>query len=441
MNKEIANIFTLILIVIIILVELLRKKEKGTLDIFTGVNFVYLLCFGIIQIIFINFDIRPELNTITPNLASINFHYDNYGFTSMISLYGYLMILIGVYWNGIKRKNNKKLKYKYIINYRRIYVLAIITFLIGIFSNFRYLIMFGGISNSISLSQDLRFNAVLENSGYIRILQPIIILSNISFIVIYERYRSKKYLAFVLLTYIVSIYYLFTYAGRLPLFLFLVTIPLYIMEKNKEFTTKNIFIIAIVGLIIIVFGEYAFDYLSGKSVYVNLNIKDNINRLLVQFSFPYINLLKVNEFVKNTGYRYFVDTFTWVINIIPNNILSIFKMGKITTSYQMNTANFFSQELGGVPVDIISLGFYQLSIVGVTLFTYIFGRIVGYFQKLTYKADSSLLIMLKVRMFIFLSMIIMYSDIDVIFKRRIEYWLFAVVSILACKKNVDNCKE
>ncbi|MDU7215712.1 O-antigen polymerase [Clostridium sp.] len=433
MNKVIANMLTIILIFLIIFIELFRKKDKGKLDILTGINLIYLFCFGIIQLIFINFDIRPKLNTINPNLASIDFDNDRYWLAALVSTIGYMFLVLGYFWNSAK-KRKKNVCYKYEINYKNIKIAAIFSFFIGVFANLKYIILIGGgILEPIRISQDLRYNAVLESSGYIRILQPLIILSCMMYFVLYCEFKKKKFLLFTILTYIISCYYLLTYAGRLPLFLFLVTIPLYYMEKNKKMNLVNMSKIFVVGLLILIFGEYVFDLINGISNYSSFDFRTNIYRIIVQFSFPYINLLKVPVFVES-GFRCFVDLFTWIINMIPSSILHLFGMNKVLASYQLNTNNFLSTEAGGVPVDILTLGYYQLSIVGVIIFTFIFGRIARYFKDITsYCADIPVVRLLKVRMFLFLSLCVMYADIDVIVKRRIEYWLFAIIILFSIK--------
>src|SRR5690606_10375669 len=115
-------------------------------------------------------------------------------------------------------------------------------------------------------------------------------------------------------------------------------------------------------------------------------------RLFAQFSFPYINTLKVHEFTYGRGeFRYFIDFIGWIINYIPKEISSIIGLDLIKPSYLLNSENHLTQ---GIPTDIISFGYYQFALPGVIVVCFLFGGLIGWFDKLFNAVNQNYFIIL-----------------------------------------------
>ncbi|MCR3955123.1 MAG: oligosaccharide repeat unit polymerase [Gudongella sp.] len=413
-----------------------KQKSSASLSLFMGANTVFVFVFGLIPLILIlnNFYIG---RTDSYLIQTIDYENESYLSASLYILVGYTCMLCGYFLS--KPYNIRKYEYKLsqkTANYYGYIILAISTVVTLLF-----MISLGGLLNSIQYIQLIRSNN-LSISGPLFLLLP---LSIVTFVIFLSKQLMLKKMYSINLLWLAlslfnSLYYVIIFGGRLPLVLFVLIIPMYIIDKRQKISIKNISIIFIVGLIVLNYGENLFDHLSGN-IYQTRSILSNIPRNVTQFSFPYINTLKVHKFTYDTGeFRYFIDFISWIINYIPASISDAIGLGQITPSYAVNTYNHHmfdptNPTAGGVPTDIITFGYYQFALPGVIIISLAFGKILAIFDKIFFHSKRDVLLsIIKIRVFQILSFYPMYADIEAFMRRRIDVVVLLMLVIFGVYK-------
>jgi hypothetical protein len=208
------------------------------------------------------------------------------------------------------------------------------------------------------------------------------------------------------------------------------------MEKRSKFNLKNIAIIVIFGIVFLNYLEAFFHFIS-QTNYSTRSIFDNIPRLVAQFSFPYINTLKVHQFTYDKGeFRYFIDFISWIINYIPKSFSSKIGLDQIAPSYLVNSNNHLTS---GIPTDLITFGYYQFAIPGVIIISLLSGRIVSWFDRTLRSSDSDKFIQLaKIRLFQILVFYPMYADIEAFMRRRLDTVMIILILVIYSRKSINN---
>lgn len=417
-----------------------KKKKNRTLSIFMGSNAIFFFIFGIVPIVMIfnNFFVGK---TDFYLIYTINYHNESYLFASLIILIGYITFLS----TYLLSNPYKKCYVEYSISKKTLQIFGFITLLISLVSSLFIQISLGGIINSFKYIEIIRSGVSIIPSS-IFLLLPISISS---FIIYYSLHMEKKQIIsfdffMLIISLYVSIYYIVMFGGRLPFAMFILLLPMYYFDREKKWTIKNIAIIFIVGIFMLNYLENLFDILS-KSEYSKRAIVDNIPRLFSQFSFPYINVLKVNEFTYNNGeFRYFIDYISWIINYIPSKIGDIIGLGKIIPSYAINTNHHLMFDpsnpvAGGIPTDIITFGYYQFALPGVIIVSLLFGKFIAYLDKFFNNTQNNIFFSLaKIRIFQVLAFYPMYADVESFMRRRIDVVILITIIVLFKNKRKIN---
>lgn len=414
-----------------------KKRNDNKLSIFMGANLVFIFIYGIIPIILMlnNFFIGK---TDFYLIYTININNEPYFFSSIIIFIGYISFFIGylVGWPY------KPARVKLIVPPKRLKVIGIMLLVISSISSLYIAYQLGGFITSLKFITKLRSGEVIVPSS-IFLLLP---LSITSFAIFYStRFNNTKQSLFNSLFLIISlflaIYYVLIFGGRLPVALFILILPMYYMEKQSKFSLKNIFIIAVIGIIFLNYLEAFFHFIS-QSSYSTKGVFDNIPRIIAQFSFPYINTLKVHEFTFSRGeFRYFIDFVSWIINYIPKSFSSKIGLDQIPASYIVNSNNHLTT---GIPTDLISFGYYQFALPGVIIITALFGRIISWFDRTLRSSDSESFIQLaKVRLFQILVFFPMYADIEAFMRRRLDTVIIILILVFFSRKSYKkpNCLD
>jgi hypothetical protein len=442
--------FSIVIHVVIILIGITsliydyRKRNGTALSLFLGANTIFLLIFGIIPIALIlnNFFIGKTDSYL---IQTINYENEPYLIAGIIILIGYFFLLFGYFTSKPYIRTN----YIYRISEKTIYYFGYGLLFISTAVTVLFSITLGGPINSFQYIQLIRSNNIII-SGPLFLLLPL----SISAFIIYlsKLLKSKKVITInticLLLSFFNSIYYVVIFGGRLPIALFLLIIPMYLMDNKNKISLKNVIIVCILGLLVLNYGENLLDHLSGN-FYQTKGILDNIPRLVTQFSFPYINVLKVQNFTYDSGeFRYFIDFISWIINYLPSSIADVIGLGSITPSYAVNTFNhhMFDQNnpvAGGIPTDIITFGYYQFSLPGVIIITFLFGKLLARFDRIFLNSKyDTFLSLAKIRVFQILSFYPMYADIEAFMRRRVDVVVLIIIIIIGiCKEMKGNINE
>jgi|SRR5690625_82343 len=415
-----------------------KRRNNNRISIFMGINLIITFVYGLIPIILIlnNFFVGKTDFFL---IYTIDIENAPYFFASIITLIGYICIVIGYFlFNPYK-----KYDYKVVIPEIYLKYFAFALLIISSFSTIYFSLSLGGLFHSFKYIQDIR-------SGSINIAGPIFILLPLSIasFLIYLSFQMNKFnifslnFLFLLISIINSIYYVIIFGGRLPIALFILIIPMYYMDKRWKWSLRNLLLILIVGVLSLNYLNDIFDTLSESSESISTKgVFDNIPRLVAQFSFPYINTIQVHDFTYNNGeFRYFIDFISWVINYIPSSISSMIGLDQIPPSYLVNTNNYLlfdptNPAAGGVPTDIVSFGYYQFAVAGVIIVTLLFGLAVAWLDKFFNNSNQSTFINLaKIRLFQIISFYPMYADIEAFMRRRVDVVVIIIIIVLFSKK-------
>ncbi|CDO03671.1 hypothetical protein BN988_02189 [Oceanobacillus picturae] len=422
-----------------------KRRHNNKLSVFMGTNLVFTFIYGLIPAILILNDFFVG-KTDFYLIYTIDKENEPYLYISIVILIGYICMLLGYFLSN----PYKRYKQKFYIPRRYLKYVAFSLLLVSSFCVFYFFVSMGGFINSFKYIEAIR-------AGNINIPGPIFLLLPVSIVsfLIYLSFQLDKVnifsinFLFLLISLINSIYYLLIFGGRLPIALFILIIPMYIMERKGKWGFKNLFLIFIVGVLSLNYLDSLFKLLSQSSDDIAVkSVLDNIPRLIAQFSFPYINTLHVHDFTySNIEFRYFIDLISWIINYLPSNIASVIGLDQITPSYTLNTENHLmfdpsNKTAGGVPTDIVTFGYYQFSIVGVIIITFLFGLLVSWFDRFFNNSHQSTFITLaKIRLFQVISFYPMYADIEAFMRRRIDVVLIIVLLVLFSKKHGEDSSQ
>lgn len=424
---ELFSIFLHVIIMMIgLFVALLDYKLKNNkkLSVFMGANLVFIFIYGLIPIVMItnNFFVGK---TDFYLVYMVDQNKEPYLFTAVLIIIGYLSMILGYYFSKPYRKKivNVDVPEKFLRTF------GFLLLVVSTISTLYIASSLGGILNSLKYITELREGETNVTSS-IFLLLPLSIAAFLIFLSLQLKefkWFSVSFL-FLIVSFINSLYYVLIYGGRLPLALFLFILPMYYMDKHSKFNIKNMTVILIIGILLLNYLESFFDMVSG-SEFATSGIFDNIPRLFAQFSFPYINSLKVHGFTYNNGeFRYFVDLISWVINYIPKNFSNFIGLKQIPPSYVVNSQNHLTT---GIPTDIITFGYYQFALPGVIIITFLFGSIIGFFDKFLNTFNENVFIILaKVRIFQIISFFPMYADFEAFMRRRIDVVVIIFILIL-----------
>ncbi len=411
-----------------------KKRNDKKLSIFMGANLLFVFIYGVIPLILMvnGFFIGK---TDFYLISTIDIANESYLSTSILITIGYLSLIIGYLVGYPYRESKIKLN----VRYNNLRIFGFILLVISALSSMYIASKLGGILQSLRYITSLRTGEVTVPSS-IFLLLP---LSITSFIIFYsikiDRVKMTRIdkLLFIF-SFIFSLYYILIFGGRLPFTLFLLLFPMLYMDSKSKYTIKNIAIIVIIGIIFLNYLEAFFNYIS-QGNYQTRSILDNIPRLVAQFSFPYINSLKVHEFTYSRGeFRYFIDFISWIINYIPKSMSSKIGLDQIPASYLVNSNNHLAK---GIPTDIISFGYYQFALPGVIIISGLFGRAISYFDRVLRGNDSIGFIKLaKVRLFQIMIFYPMYADIEAFMRRRLDTVMLLIILVLFTPKKKSNGK-
>ncbi|SHH38943.1 O-antigen polymerase [Desulfosporosinus lacus] len=429
------TIFVHVLIIIIGVVTYIydyKRSKKNKIKIFTGINLIFIFIYGIVPLI-LNSNKFFKGKTDFYLIYTVDIPNEPYFFASIIIIIGYISLLLGYFFS-----KPYCIAYKTInVSTSKLKLLGVFILLISCLSTLMVASDLGGFFSSIQYIDALRSgNGEVSVSTFGFMLLPVAIpafLIFLSFQIKQLRILSLDFL-FLLIAFFNSMYYVLMFGGRLPFALFVLVFILYYLDKKNAFNIKSLLIIGVMGFLLLNYLGPLFEVLSDKENVMTRSVFDNIPRLVAQFSFPYINTLKVHSFTYEIGeFRYFIDLISWIYNnFIPNKVMDLFNLDLIPPSYVVNSANHLTT---GIPTDIITFGYYQFSLVGVIIVSFLFGKIVGWFDRFFNTPHQNVFLKLtQIRMFEILAFYPMYADIEAFMRRRIDLTIMIIIIIVFAKK-------
>ncbi|WP_175640177.1 O-antigen polymerase [Metabacillus schmidteae] len=425
------HILIIIIGIQLVLYDTKRNKQKK-IRFFTAVNLVFIFVYGIIPLV-LYYNKFFVGKTDAYIVYTVDYFNEPYLYASFLILIGYISFVIGYFHS----KPYLKSRHTFNISHGNLRYIGIFLLIISCASVFLVASGLGGVFNSLSYIQAIRSGGgevSISSIGFMLLpigVPPFLIF--LSFVLKEKKIYSLNFL-FMLLSLFNSIYYVLIFGGRLPLALFLLILVFYYLDKKNSFKLKILVPIALIGIVMLEQLEQFFEYLSTGEYIQGKGVIDSIPRIAAQFSFPYINTLKVHSFTYTDGeFRYFIDFISWLYNLIPNIIMDLLGGEIITPSYINNSNNYLTT---GIPTDIIAFGYYQFAIPGVIIISILFGKVIGWFDRYFNRTnDNIFLTLVKVRLFEILIFYPMYADIEAFMRRRVDAVILIIILILFSRVN------
>ena len=398
--KYISMVFDILILILGIKYTFKRYRYKKRIDIFITVNVMICLYYGLIPLMIKIFNYQ----FYSGYMKSLEYIDDTrYLFVSLICFLLYSIFLIinrktpTVFSESemvIQTKNNVQISTNF-QDYRMLKLFAYLCFIIGTLSFFIIAYSVGGVVQLLKIGDLARGygkdlgNLISRNLLPIRTLMPVILVSPFLFYTMSKYKNTVINKIMFLISFIISILYLIFNAGRAPILTFVFPfLFLYFDKKYKNpwFIMLVIFIITIPALKWL---DDLFLYLSYGTTKSSINDISIIKYFIIQFGYPYANILNAEKMIDYFGLRLGIDYFTWIINIIPVSILSklgLWKVDVITDYITIYYAQltYVKRIMGGVPVDLFTLGYLQLGFLGAIIFVVAFSYVVKILDKKSY---------------------------------------------------------
>ena len=437
-----------------------RYKYKKRMDIFIATNIIICLYYAFIPLLIKVYNFEYNSNYMKTLYTTDGSQY------FFVSFFCLLLYLVFLFVNTISKTSEAVLlnedamasKDKYIQilnarNYRTYTLFAYLCFVIGSISFFTIAYSVGGVEDLIKIG-DLSRGYGKDLSNYIssrllplRTIMVVILASPFLFYVMENHKRSLMNLVMLLSSTAISILFLVFNAGRAPLITFVLPFILLILLNRFKRPWISIVIVSILLIPILKWLDNLFFYISYGVTKAITNDTNIICYFIEQFGYPYVNMLNANKMINYFGLRLGVDYITWGVNIIPVSILSklgLWKVSIITdyiTAYY-GQATYTSKMLGGIPIDVFTLGYLQLKLLGAAFFICIFGLIVRYIDNLCYRDRAyKLNQVLYLRIALTFIFLIPNTSFESIVRGRSDIIILILVIILTSKIKIKKYKS
>lgn len=268
--------------------------------------------------------------------------------------------------------------------YRKIKIVAWVMFVVSVISYILYARAYGGFLGLIHYSRMIRSGiytvenafSFLQRFGSFAFFSSFIFFGLLMDKNIKVR-RNKLLLISLIVSFLFSIFVLYTWVGRISFIVYLVT-PLlgFVLYKNKSILrlSRKLLSISILVLTSIVVIDRVLNRSRAGISMIELFAKE--------LSFPsasFIAQFKVNSFT------WFKDIFVAPLFILPTRIWNI--MLNIETASMRNTFVFWgavkgnSGVTGSIPVDLLTFSYMQASVLGVVIIGFLWGLFLMWLQK------------------------------------------------------------
>ncbi|OIJ11267.1 hypothetical protein BKP37_16630 [Anaerobacillus alkalilacustris] len=260
--------------------------------------------------------------------------------------------------------------------------------IISILSYGVYTLPYGGFVGLLDYTRSIR-------SGFVFVDNPFSFLQRFGGFALFSSYIfyglliDKTYLPSInkrkitlgfIISFLFSIYVLYSWVGRISLVIHLLTFILgYILYKNKSVfrLTRKLIIVFILGLISIVLMDKILGRTSAGTSVVELFAKE--------LSFPFA--VFVNHF--NLQYfSWFKDIVVAPVFILPmtiwSNLLNIETASEVTTFLMLGANKGESGVTGSIPVDMLTFSMIQGSVFGVIVVGFLWGGFLVFLQRLRF---------------------------------------------------------
>lgn len=444
------SILYILLFFIISLIMVIEYRKSKRITSFTFFNFSFLLYFVLIPILVLFIINKGEkydsgfLKFILSRKTS-DFYY-GYLFSTIFYVSFVLFYKVRLRKKKIDTKKINQASSIFIetLN-RKALPIGLVCLVISLLSEVVIIRDLGGITAALSKADILRsFNVdgstlIPQNHLFLTILMVLSLGATYLFYLSNRIAPSLTKKILVIISFFSGAFYLLFNAGRLGILLFLICFLLDYGFRNLKHPFIFVFVVGIIGIIMLDKLDNLFFYMSFG--YIKQSSEGFLIKLINEFAFPYSNVLNVLEINQYFGLRYGIDFITWIINIVPYSILSIFGLNKITTSYEFITLYYFGRDsLGGAPTDLITQGIRQFSFWGIFLSSFLIAQICKLIDDFITSRFFSNFTFFALRISSFGFVILPYADLDSFVKNRMDI-IILVITLYIAKKSSEKKGE
>lgn len=349
-----------------------NNRRNGGVTVSSGVLFAIILYFDIIPLIIYfgnggnqSFAVNQIYNTSISKLlwAEVNI----FTFTTMFYFCEKHRIVI------------RKRDYLYECNEenKAVDILSMVSLIVGGVCFLLYINSFGGFGNLLKNSARIRSFSIdssnLVSSTARRLIvparmiiaAPVLLLTRMNI----SSKRTRIYKVLFVIAVSLSIMFLLFNAGKTALIIFFIPLVLPILSRVNKHPWMLLITFGIVSLPVLGILDSLFFYIGyGRWLSVDTNIQSYISG----FAYPFCNVLNLSEIANISGYRFFSTFFTSLLSVLPGV--------NFTPEYDY-TSTFYHgvnwRNISGVPIDIITLGYIQFSIIGVAAVGFAMGILIN----------------------------------------------------------------
>ena len=317
--------------------------------------------------------------------------------------------------------------------------IASAVFLIGVVCDVLYLRVYGGYMNYLQYVNDLRSGvAELYNplSFLITFRNCVYFASFLYFALMFKNHKLvfSRFVLFIA-SFVYSLFILYSNKGRLGFVLYLCTFLVYFLYAKGFLKTINfkMFLKAIPLLALFVGLLAVSNVVLDRGT--NTNFIASFNR---EISFPFVNFETI--VFKSGVNRYFIDTLLWPIFVLPSRIWdSMFGIRTASAMMTLYTAGGFKGEegiYGEMPIDLISVSYIQLGIVGVFAFALVWAMIIRWLFRWINKNVRHTKVNMVLKVYVLITVMlqsILYADPKHIVQRCFALIVFVIVHIFFAK--------
>lgn len=298
----------------------------------------------------------------------------------------------------------------------------------------------GNVLTLITLGDRLRAFGIdssryIDQSRLFAITLMAISLASPYFLFYALRMKNKLSTKVLLIVSMIScVIYFAVNAGRIAVLVFGLTFFIGFVFRKTKHPILYICIVSILSLSLLGTLDDLFYYLSYGIV--RESSRGGLQFIVNEFAFPYLNLLNIMEINAIYGLRWGADFVSWIINIVPSSILSIFGLSKVASSYHTVTEYYRLTvgTSGGIPTDILSLGIRQFGLMGLLLISLLLSKICRFLDGIIAKVHSNNYYFITLRISSIMFLIIPYGDIDSFVRNRFDMILVFLFALVVSRK-------
>lgn len=376
---EIYIYFSWIFAVFVLVLEVLRHGAAPKIDFLTFISTIYLVIFVISPTLVYAtpppspwFDRFAWLKTLSPETPP-------YAAAAAAVFLSYLAVYVGYYFpilNVRSRFNAAGLGMTWAW-------LGVIFLTIGVISFFIFTEVVGGVVKTLVMANQLRegspVDTPLASFAFVKRLTLFCLPASLFFLLALGdlvETRDRLIIMFLTAISILCSLVVLMLSGRLVLASYLLA---FLMPKmTQSFRRSAYFVVGAVffTIPIILFGKTLINRftLAGHNT-IDLSVDKVLHSILLEFSFPFTNIVMVVQRIPVEGsFRFFSDLVLAPLRWIPQRLFPFSLPERlIDTNTDLVMGNLTS---GGIPVDIVSFGWYSAGALGVVIAGLLFGKLV-----------------------------------------------------------------